>query len=53
MQLEFFPRQPEQKREDPVWEQLSQEQRSALIASLVKLMKKTLLPAPKEDNDER
>jgi hypothetical protein len=53
MQLELFPRQPEQKEEYSVWEQLSQEQRSALIASLAKLMKKTLLPAPKEDNDER
>ena len=53
MQLELFPRQSEHKQENPVWEQLSQEQRSALVASLVKLMKKTLLPAPREDNDER
>jgi hypothetical protein len=53
MQLELFSLQPEQKQDNPVWEQLSREQRSALIANLVKLMKKTLLPAPKEDHDER
>lgn len=53
MQLELFFRQPEQKQDYPVWEQWSQEQRSALIAILVKLMKKTLLPAHKEDHDER
>jgi hypothetical protein len=53
MQLELFHPQPEQQQEYPVWEQLSQEQRSALIVNLVKLMKKTLLPAPKEDHDER
>jgi hypothetical protein len=53
MQLELFHQQPEPQQDYPVWEQLSQEQRSALIAILLKLMKKTLLPAPKEDNDER
>ena len=53
MQLELFPRQSEHKQENPVWEQLNQEQHSALIASLVKLMKKTLLPATREENDER
>jgi len=53
MQLELFPRQSEHKQKNPVWEQLSQEQHSALIASLVKLMKKTLLPATREENDER
>jgi hypothetical protein len=53
MQLELFHPQPEKREEYRIWEQLSQEQRSALIASLVKLMKKTLLSAPREDNDER
>lgn len=53
MQLDLFLQQPEPQQKYPVWEQLNQEQRVALITILRRLMKKILLPAPKEDPDER
>jgi len=53
MQLELFHPKPQRRQEHRIWEQLIQEQRSALITILLRLMKKAVLLPPKEDDHER
>jgi len=54
MQLEMFPRPMQQESEKPsVWEELEGSVQAILVASLARLMAKTIQREAKEKEDER
>jgi hypothetical protein len=53
MQLELLPSPTQSPPQPGVWDRLSQEQRTRLIAALARLIRKTVLAEPRGDHDER
>jgi hypothetical protein len=53
MQLELLPLPPPLPRKPSLWERLSPEHRTRLIAVIARLMRKAVHGEPRRDTDER
>ena len=53
MQLELFPILSEPRKSPPIWESLNEQQQATVIELLARVMRKTIHPNPRRDNNER